>query len=174
MSKESLQKKLTRVRKPRVHLTYDVEIGGAIEKKELPFVLGVVGDFSGNKANEDNPKKKLQDREFSSIDRDNFDTIMNGIAPSVSYQVNDVISAGGGKMNVNITFNKMDDFAPANVAAAIPQLAELLEMRSRLSDLKSKLISNESFEDAVRELFSDKETIKKIASSKKIENNAQE
>ncbi len=144
--KDSVQKRLARVRPPRVQLTYDVEIGDAIEQKELPFVMGVMGDFTGQ-PNPDQPLPKVKDRKFVNVDLDNFDEVMAGMAPRASYRVRNRISADGGEFAVNLAFNKMDDFRPEAVVEQVEPLRRLLEARTRLSDLRAKMASNEKLED---------------------------
>lgn len=144
--KDSVQKRLERVRPPRVQLTYDVEIGDAIEQKELPFVMGVMGDFTGQ-PNPDQPLPKVKDRKFVNVDLDNFDEVMAGMAPRASYRVRNRISADGGEFAVNLAFNKMDDFRPEAVVEQVEPLRRLLEARTRLSDLRAKMASNEKLED---------------------------
>src|SRR4249920_2112491 len=135
--KDSIQTRLGKVRPPRVHLTYDVEIGDAIEKKELPFVVGVLGDFSG-KADPDKPLPKLKDRKFVNVDMDNIDDVMKGMAPKASYRVKNKLSPQGGEFAVNLEFNKIEDFRPENVVEQVEPLRRLLEARTKLSDLRNK------------------------------------
>jgi type VI secretion system protein ImpB len=144
--KDSVQKRLERVRPPRVQLTYDVEIGDAIEQKELPFVMGVMGDFTGQ-PDPDQPQAKVKDRKFVNIDMDNFDEVLAGMAPRASYRVRNRLSAEGGEFAVNLQFKKMDDFRPESVVEQVEPLRRLLEARTRLSDLRNKMASNEKLED---------------------------
>lgn len=109
---ESVQKKLSRVRKPRVHIIYEVETGGAVVQRELPFVVGVLGDFSGN---DSAPKKPLKDRKFIQIDRDNFDEVMTKIEPKLNLKVDNTLASDGSQMSVSLKFNKMEDFEPARI-----------------------------------------------------------
>src|SRR5712692_3888714 len=111
--KESTQHKLDRVRPPRVHITYDVQVGDAIEMKELPFVMGIMSDLSGKP---DEPLPRLKDRKFVEIDRDNFDTVMKGMKPRLQYSVDNTLTNDGSKMGVELRFNSLDDFAPEQVA----------------------------------------------------------
>src|SRR5258705_12866347 len=133
--KESIQHKLDRVRPPRVHITYDVEIGGAIENKELPFVLGVLGDFSGAP---DEPLPRVKDRKLIEIDRDNFDQVLAAMKPRLAYRVDNKLTNDGSKMGVELRFKGMDDFHPDNVAQQVEQLLKLVSARRRLYDLLSK------------------------------------
>ena len=157
--KESTQHKLDRVRAPRVQLTYDVEVGDAIEKKELPFVAGVIGNFSGQPAE---PLGKLKDRKFVNVDMDNFDEVLSGMAPRASYRVQNKLSADGGEFAVNLDFKKMDDFRPEAVVEQVEPLRKLLEARTKLSDLRNKLAGNEKLEDALAEVLSNTEQRQRI------------
>ncbi|MGC4060346.1 MAG: type VI secretion system contractile sheath small subunit [Aquabacterium sp.] len=159
--KDSVQKRLERVRPPRVQLTYDVEIGDAIEQKELPFVMGVMGDFTGQPA-PDRPLARLKDRKFVNVDTDNFDEVMAGMAPRASYRVKNKLSAEGGEFAVNLAFTKMDDFRPESVVDQVEPLRKLLEARTKLSDLRNKLAGNEKLEDLLGEVLSNTEHLKKL------------
>ncbi|MGA8026477.1 MAG: type VI secretion system contractile sheath small subunit [Bryobacteraceae bacterium] len=152
MAKESLQKKVGRVRPPRVHITYDVEIGDAIEKRELPFVVGVLADLSGN------PEKSLPPiakRKFVEIDRDNFNNVMEKIGPRLAFKVDNRLSEDDTKLNVELRFKSMDDFAPAKVAEQIAPLRRLLELRGSLANLRSSLIGNEKLDNLLQEIIQD-------------------
>ncbi|MGI8567137.1 MAG: type VI secretion system contractile sheath small subunit [Pyrinomonadaceae bacterium] len=146
---ESTQHKLSRVRAPRVHITYDVEIGDAIEMKELPFVMGVMGDFSGKP---DEPLPKLKDRKFIEIDRDNFDKVLAGMKPRLAYRVDNKLTDDGSKMNVELRFNNLDDFEPDNVVQQVEPLRKLIEGRKRLSDLLSKMDGNDRLEELLQDI----------------------
>lgn len=150
---DSLQDKLNRVRKPRVHITYDVETNGAEVKKELPFVVGVMGDYSGdNQA----AKKSLRERKFVNIDRDNFDEIMEKVDPTLDLKVKDETSDDPDKqVGVNLQFNSIEDFEPQNVVQQVPALKELLEARNRLRDLLSKADRSEELEGLLEKVLSD-------------------
>lgn len=160
--KDSVQKRLERVRPPRVQLTYDVEIGDAIEQKELPFVMGVMGDFTGQ-PDPDKPQQRLKDRKFVSVDMDNFDEVMAGMAPRASYRVKNKLSPEGGEFAVNLEFKKMDDFRPESVVEQVEPLRKLLEARTKLSDLRNKLAGNEKLEDLLGEVLSNTEHLKKLS-----------
>ena len=162
MSKESTQKKLSRVRPPRVQITYDVEIGDAIETKELPFVLGVLGDYSGNPKE---PLPKLKDRKFVEIDRDNFDDVMKGVAPRLQVQVDNELKKDGTRLGVELNFNKMEDFEPANIVKQVKPLKKLLEARTRLSDLRNKITGNDKLEELLDEIVRDTEKLKMIGAA---------
>ncbi len=148
--KESTQHKLDRVRPPRVHITYDVEIGDAIEMKELPFVLGVLGDYSGKP---DQPLPRVKDRKFIEIDRDNFNQVLSGMKPRLAYRVDNRLTDDGTKMNVELRFNDMDDFEPDNLVQQIEPLRKLVELSQRLSDLLSKMDGNDKLEALLSEVI---------------------
>jgi type VI secretion system protein ImpB len=148
--KESVQKKLQRIRPPRVQMTYDVEIGDAIEKKELAFVAGVVGDFSGDSSI---ARPRLKDRKFVGIDADNFDEVMAGVEPRAVYRVTDEISQSGGEFAVDLTFKSMEDFRPESVVQQVEPLKKLLEARTKLADLRNKLAGNEKLEDILSDVL---------------------
>jgi type VI secretion system protein ImpB len=160
--KDSVQKRLERVRPPRVQLTYDVEIGDAIEQKELPFVMGVMGDFTGQ-PDPDKPVARLKDRKFVNIDMDNFDEVMAGMAPRASYRVKNKLSPEGGEFAVNLEFKQFDDFRPESVVQQVEPLRKLLEARTKLSDLRNKLAGNEKLEDLLGEVLSNTEQLKKLS-----------
>lgn len=159
--KDSVQKRLERVRPPRVQLTYDVEIGDAVEKKELPFVMGVMGDFTGQ-PDPDKPLPKLKDRKFVNIDLDNFDEVLSGMAPRTSFRVKNKLSESGGEFGVNLAFASMDDFRPESVVEQVEPLRKLLEARTKLSDLRNKLAGNEKLEDVLAEVLSSTEKLKQL------------
>jgi type VI secretion system protein ImpB len=145
--KESIQQKLKRVRPPRVQITYDVEIGGAIEMKELPFVLGVLGDFSGQPAQQ---LPRVKDRKLIEIDRDNFDQVLAGMAPRLAMKVDNKLSNDGSKMNTELRFNSLQDFEPDNVAQQVEPLRKLVEARQKLRDLLSKTDGNDKLEELLQ------------------------
>lgn len=149
--KESTQHKLDRVRSPRVHITYDVEVGGAIENKELPFVLGVLGDFSGMP---DEPLPKVRDRKFVEIDRDNFDQVLAAMKPRLAYRVANKLTDDGSKMGVELRFRSMDDFHPDNVVQQVEPLRKLVDARRKLSDLLSKMDGNDKLEQILNDIVS--------------------
>jgi type VI secretion system protein ImpB len=150
--KESIQHKLDRVRPPRVHITYDVEIGGAIENKELPFVLGVLGDFSGKP---DEALPRVKDRKLIEIDRDNFDQVLAAMKPRLAYRVDNKLTNDGSKMGVELRFKSMDDFHPDSVVQQVEPLRKLVDARQRLSDLLSKMDGNDKLETILNEIASD-------------------
>jgi len=158
---ESTQHKLDRVRKPRVHLTYDVEIGGAIQHKELPFVMGVLADLSG-KPEEALPR--LKDRKFVEIDRDNFNRVLAGIKPRLAFQAENTLQGDGSKINVEMRFSHMSDFEPEQVVKQVEPLRKLLEARDRLSDLVTKMDGNDKLEQLLQDVLQNTDSLKKLSS----------
>jgi type VI secretion system protein ImpB len=158
--KESIQKRLQKVRPPRVQMTYDVEIGDAIEKKELPFVVGVVGDFSGQSEVE---QKKLRDRKFVNVDNDNFDEVLKGVEPRAAFRVANTLSEKGGEFAVDLKFKSMEDFRPESVVQQVEPLKKLLEARTKLADLRNKLAGNEKLEDILSDVLSSTEKLAAIS-----------
>src|SRR5437764_13558768 len=142
MARQSTQHKLDRVRPPRVQITYDVEIGDAIEVKELPFVMGVLGDFTGQPSE---PLPRLKDRKFVEVTPDNFDSVLESMRPHLAFTVENKLSeeADAPKLGVDLRFKSMDDFEPDRVARQVKPLRELLELRERLSDLRGSLQGND-------------------------------
>ncbi|WP_019304314.1 type VI secretion system contractile sheath small subunit [Xanthomonas oryzae] len=161
--KESIQKRLQKIRPPRVQLTYDVEKGDAIEQKELPFVVGVLGDFSGNP---EQPLAKVKDRKFVNVDLENFDEVMEGMAPRAVYRVPNKISDAGGEFGVELKFKSIDDFRPEAVADQVEPLRKLLESRTKLADLRNKLAGNEKLEDLLTDVLNNTEQLKKLGREK--------
>jgi type VI secretion system protein ImpB len=159
MAKESLQHTLDRVRSPRVQITYDVEIGGAIQMKEIPFVVGVLGDLSGNP---DEPLPKLKDRKFVEIDRDNFNTVLAGMKPRLAYRVDNKLTNDDSKIGVELRFKSLDDFHPERVAEQITPVRKLVEARKKLSDLMAKLDGNDKLEELLKEVISSTESLEKL------------
>lgn len=157
--KESIQKRLQRVRPPRVQLTYDVEIGDAIEQKELPFAMGVLGDFSGNPLN---AQPKLKDKKFVSVDLDNFDEVMSAMAPRAVYRVPNKLTEKGGEFAVELNFNSIDDFRPEAVVQQVDPLNKLLEARTKLADLRNKLAGNEVLEDILSDVLRSTEKLEML------------
>jgi type VI secretion system protein ImpB len=143
MAKESTQKKLERDRPPRVQIRYAVEVGDAQDTKELPFVLGVMGDFSGQAA----PLPRLKDRTFVQIDQDTFDDVLHGLSPRLALRVDNRLQDGAGQLGVELTFNRLEDFEPGQVARQVEPLRQLLEVRARLADLRDTLIGNDRLEE---------------------------
>lgn len=153
---DSIQHKIGRVRPPRVQITYDVEIGDAIQMKELPFVMGIIADLSGKP---EEPLPKMKERKFVEIDRDNFNDVMAGVKPRAAFQVENRMvgedDKDAGKMNVELMFRSLDDFEPENVVKQIEPLKKLFEARRRLADLMTKLDGNDDLDRLLREMVSD-------------------
>ncbi|MBI4582193.1 MAG: type VI secretion system contractile sheath small subunit [Planctomycetes bacterium] len=147
---ESYQHKLSRVRKPRVHITYDVEIDGAEVKRELPFVVGVMGDFSGDPTQ---PLQALKDRKFVMIDRDNFNEVMARMTPGANFRVDNTLAGDGSELAVQLRFNRMEDFDPANVVQQVEPLRKLKETRDKLQDLMVAVDKNAKLEDRLDEIL---------------------
>lgn len=160
---ESTQHKLDRIRPPRVQITYDVEIGNAIEKKELPLVVGILADLSGKP---DTPLPKLIDRRFTEIDRDNFNEVLASIEPRSTLQVENTISGDGSKINVELCFRHFDDFDPVNIVKQITPLRRLYEARQRLRDLLTKLDGNDDLDKLLQDVVSNTEGLQEIKSSR--------
>jgi type VI secretion system protein ImpB len=157
---ESLQHKLDRVRRPRVHLTYDVEINGAIQQKELPFVVGVLADLSGKP---EEPLPRLRDRNFVEVDRDNFDRVLGGMKPRLAFQVDNRLQKDGTKLSVELKFSRMADFEPEQVAAQVEPLRKLMEARERLSDLLNKMDGNDKLDQVLQEVVRNTEALKQLS-----------
>jgi len=163
---ESIHDKLQRVRKPRVHITYEVETEGAMVEKELPFVVGVVGDFSGNPTE---PLKPLKDRKFVQIDRDNINDVMKRMTPGLNMRVENTLQDDGSEMAVQLKFNSMEDFEPANVAKQVEPLRKLLETRDKLRDLLTKVDRSEDLEGVLEQVLKNTDELKKLSSELGIE-----
>jgi len=160
MSKESTQKKLSRVRPPRVQITYDVEIGDTLETKELPFVMGVVGDYSGHSKD---PLPKLKERKFVQIDSDNFDDALKGMAPRLALKVDNKLKNDDSQLSVEINFSELADFEPQNIVQQISPLKQLLDARTRLADLRNKLAGNDKLEELLDDVLRDTEKLRQIS-----------
>jgi type VI secretion system protein ImpB len=156
----SIHEKLNRVRKPRVHITYEVETEGAAIVRELPFVIGVMGDFSGDPTA---PLKPMAERKFTQIDRDNFDDVMAGMAPGVKTRVENTLAGDGTQLAVDLKFSKMEDFEPARVATQVPALAALMETRSKLRDLMSKVDRSEELETLLEQVLQSDAELKALS-----------
>jgi type VI secretion system protein ImpB len=161
MAKQSTQHKLDRVRPPRVHVTYDVEVGDAIELKELPFVMGVLGDFTGQPTE---PLPRLRDRKFVEVNPDNFDSVLEGMKPHLSFTVENKLSEdpAAPQLKVDLQFKSMDDFAPDNVARQVKPLKELMDLRTKLSDLRGSLQGNDKLEELLLDAVGDKNKLDKL------------
>jgi type VI secretion system protein ImpB len=159
MAKESLQHTLDRVRAPRVQITYDVEVGDAIEMKEIPFVVGVLGDLSGKP---DEPLPKLKDRKFVEIDRDNFDNVLAGMKPRLAFRADNKLTDDDTKMAVELRFKSIDDFHPERVAEQITPVRKLVDARKRLSDLLNKLDGNDKLDELLQDVISSTDSLEKL------------
>ncbi len=157
---ESIHEKLKRVRKPRVHITYDVETEGAVVQKELPFVVGVMGDFSGDPTQ---PLKPLRDRKYVQIDRDNFNDIMSRMTPGLDLKVDNTLAGDGSEMGVQLQFNSMEDFEPANVARQVEPLRKLLETRDKLRDLLTKIDRSQDLENVLEQVLENTDKLKELS-----------
>ncbi|HLJ86709.1 MAG TPA: type VI secretion system contractile sheath small subunit [Candidatus Angelobacter sp.] len=162
MAKESVQQKLARVRAPRVHITYDVEIGDAIELKELPFVMGVLGDFTGQ------PKEQLPrlgDRKFVEVTPDNFDQVLEKMTPHVAFSVPNRLtdSPDAGDIKVDLSFRELADFDPEQVARQVKPLRELLDLRTKLADLRGSLQGNDRLDEMLHEIVNNTEKRQKLS-----------
>ena len=158
--KESLQHKLDRVRAPRVQISYDVEIGDAIEMKEIPFVMAVLADLSGKP---EEPLPKLKDRKFIEIDRDNFNNVLEGMKPRVAFKVENKLSGDDTKLAVELRFKSMDDFHPENVANQVAPLRKLVEARQKLSGLLGKLDGNDKLDELLQEVIANTDSLQKLS-----------
>ncbi len=161
MAKESVHKKLERVRPPRVHITYDVEVGDAIEVKELPFVMGVLGDFTGQP---EQPLPRLKDRKFVEVNPDNFDSVLEAMKPHLSFSVENKLSEDpeAGQLKVDLRFKSLDDFAPDQVAQQVKPLRELLDLRTKLSDLRGTLQTNDKLDEVLQQTVRDQGKLDKL------------
>ncbi len=163
MARQSIHKKLEKVRPPRVHITYDVEVGDAIEVKEIPFVMGVLGDFTGSPRE---PLPRLKDRKFVEVTLDNFDSVMEAMKPHLAFSVENKLSEDpeAAKLKVDLDFRKLEDFEPEQVARQIKPLRELLELRTKLADLRGGLQGNEKLEELLLDAVTNTEKLEKLRS----------
>lgn len=170
MARESINKKLERVRPPRVQITYDVEVGNAIELKELPFVMGVLGDFTGQP---EEPLARLKERKFVEVSLDNFDSVLASMKPHLSYFVENKMSEDpdAGRIGVNLHFQSMDDFEPENVARQVKPLRDMLELRTKLADLRGSLQGNEKLDDILLATVKNEDKMKKLKAEVEGSNN---
>lgn len=163
--RESIQEKLSRIRPPRVHIKYDVDIGNAIEMKELPFVVGVLADLSGKP---DQPLPRLKDRKFVEIDRDNFDQVMKSITPRLNFRVEDRLCAPGdenrdAQLNIDIRFQSLAEFEPDQLVQKIPELKALVDARAGLYDLLTKIYNNEELGDMLHDVLQNTDDRRKLS-----------
>jgi type VI secretion system protein ImpB len=157
---ESIHEKLKRVRKPRVHITYEVETEGAEILRELPFVVGIMGDFSGDPTQ---PLRPLSERKFIQIDRDNFNEVMARMTPGLNLRVDNKLADDGSEMAVSLRFNSIEDFEPARVAEQVPALKALLETRNKLRDLMSKVDRSEQLENLLEQILTNESELKSLS-----------
>lgn len=157
---ESMQDKLGRVRKPRVHITYDLETNGAVVDKEIPFVMGVMGDYSGDNTE---GKKALKDRKFAQVDRDNFNDLMAKVTPQANMKVDNTLENDGSEMSVNLSFQSMEDFEPHKLVQQIEPLRKLMETRNKLRDLMTKADRSEELENVLEEVLSNTDALAKLS-----------
>jgi len=157
---ESIHEKLKRVRRPRVHITYEVETEGAEILRELPFVVGIMGDFSGDPTQ---PLRPLSERKFIQIDRDNFNEVMARMTPGLNLRVDNKLADDGSQMAVSLKFNSIEDFEPARVAEQVPALKALLETRNKLRDLMSKVDRSEQLESLLEQILTNENELKSLS-----------
>ena len=166
MARESTQHKLDRIRPPRVHITYDVEIGDAIEMKELPFVVGVLADLSGKP---DAPLPRVKDRKFVEIDRDNFNAVLKGMQPRLAFRVDNKLTDDDTKLGVELRFNSMDDFEPEAVVNQVEPLRKLIETRRQLAALLAKTDGNDRLSERLQEIIGNTEMLQQLGKEAGVE-----
>jgi len=158
----SIHEKLQRVRKPRVHIKYEVETEGAMVERELPFVVGVMGDFSGDPTE---PLKPLKDRKFIQIDRDNFNDVMRRMTPGLQMKVDNTLKGDGSQIPVSLRFDSIDDFEPGRIVQQVEPLRKLQETRDRLRDLMSKVDRSEELESLLERVLQDNNEISALSAA---------
>ncbi|KLV03734.1 type VI secretion protein [Photobacterium aquae] len=156
----SIHGKLSRVRKPRVHITYDVETEGSSVKKELAFVVGVMGDFAGQNTDAIKP---IKDRRFIQIDRDNFDDVLNRMSPKLNFRVDNKLTNDNTRMDINLTFSSMADFEPAAIVNQVEPLRKLMETRNKLRDLMTKVDRSEELENLLEAVLNNTSDLQKLS-----------
>jgi type VI secretion system protein ImpB len=168
MARQSIQKKLQRVRPPRVQIEYEVQVGDAIEIKEIPFVMGVLGDFAGQPVEE---QARLKDRKFTEVTPDNFDDVLASMKPHLAYSVENKLSEDpdAPKLKVDLNFRSLDDFSPESVARQVTPLKKLLDLRTRLSDLRGTLQTNEKLDAVLQDIVNNSDKLEQLRSSVKSE-----
>ena len=155
----SIQQKIGRVRPPRVQITYDVQVGNAVIKKELPFVVGVLADLAGVPLN---PLPKLKDRKFVEIDRDNFNSVMTSYGVRLPVRVTNVLGGSAPDLNIELFFNSMSDFDPGTIVQKVPQMNSLYQSRVALSDLLAKLDGNDALDAQLRNLIDNSDQLAQV------------
>jgi type VI secretion system protein ImpB len=158
---DSIHDKLKRVRKPRVHITYDLETNGTVVEKEIPFVMGVMGDYSGDNTDS---KKPLKERKFSQIDRDNFNEIMSKVNPQLRMKVENLLEGDGSEMSVNLDFKNMEDFEPHRIVEQLEPLKKLMDTRNKLRDLLTKADRSEELESILEDVLSNTNALSSLSS----------
>ncbi|MEX0731275.1 MAG: type VI secretion system contractile sheath small subunit [Aquisalimonadaceae bacterium] len=156
----SIHDKLSRVRKPRVHISYEVETEGAMVEKELPFIVGVMGDFSGDATT---PLKPLKDRRFVQIDRDNFNQVLASMTPGLQLKVKNTLLDDGSEFAVDLTFRSIDDFEPGAVVSQVAPLKTLMDTRNRLRDLSTKADRSEELENIIERVLTNEADLSELA-----------
>ncbi len=156
----SIHDKLERVRPPRVHIKYEVFTNGAKVVKELPFVVGVMGDYSGNAPT--GQLRPMKERKFIQIDRDNFNEVMKRMTPGLNFRVENTLAGDGSELPVNLAFNSMEDFDPARVAQQVEPLKKLLETRQKLKDLRAQVDRSDKLEGLLEQVLQDQDQLKKL------------
>lgn len=158
---ESVHQKLSRVRKPRVHITYEVETEGSSQQRELPFVVGVMGDLSGDPTS---PLKPMKDRKFVQIDRDNFDSVLASMTPGLQLKVDNTMADDGTELAVDLEFKSMDDFSPINLVKQVDPLRKLYETREKLKELQSKVDRSDELQDVLEDVLKETQSLQRVAS----------
>ncbi len=168
---DSIQHKLDRVRPPRVHITYDVEIGDAVEQKEIPFVAGVLSDLSGKP---EEPLPPLKERKYVEVDRDNFDSVLEGMNPRLTFRVDNKIEDDDTHVGVELKFKNLDDFHPEKIAEQVEPIRKLVEARKKLYNLLGKLDGNDKLDDLLQDVISNSEKLEAIGKKNTAEEKAQD
>lgn len=168
---ESVHARLNRVRKPRVHITYEVETEGSQVERELPFVVGVLGDFSGDPTT---PLRPLTERKFIQIDRDNFNDVMARMNPGLNLKVENTLAGDGSQMGVQLKFNSMEDFEPGRIVDQVPALKALLETRNKLRDLMSKADRSDELESLLEQVLKNEEDLRALSGQMGVEDGKKE
>ena len=173
MSSESIQKKLTRVRPPRVQISYEVQVGDAIQLKEIPFVMGVLGDFTGNPVE---ALPEVRDRKFVDVNPDNFDDVLASMKPHLRFTVDNKLSdqPNAGKLGIDLSFKSLDDFGPEQVALQVEPLKQLLDLRRRLADLRGNLQTNQTLDDQLQLLINSSEKMQTLRKQRELAADASE
>lgn len=156
----SIHEKLSRVRKPRVHIKYEVETEGAQVERELPFVMGIMGEFSGDPTK---PLPPLSERKFVQIDRDNFNDVMARIGPGLNLKVDNTLAGDGSQMAVDLKFNSIEDFEPGRIVEQVPALRQLMETRNKLRDLMSKVDRSGELESLLEQVLQNEGELKSLS-----------